>query len=133
MTLLSPGTVESFGGTELDANRRARARGVLTSYELAMVSQSDVVLSVLRAHHADLDKHGVRSLLLFGSTARNEARDDSDIDLLVDFDRPVGLFALTRLQRDLEHWLGRRVDLVTLDALRPEFRERILREALRAA
>ncbi len=98
-----------------------------------MASQSDVVLSVLRAHHPDLEKHGVRSLLLFGSTARNEAREDSDIDLLVDFDRPVGLFALTRLQRDLEHWLGRSVDLVTLDSLRPEFRERILREALRAA
>ncbi len=98
-----------------------------------MVSQRDVVLSILRAHRPDFEKHGVRSLLLFGSTARNEARDDSDIDLLVDFDRPVGLFALTRLQLDLERWLGRRVDLVTLDALRPEFRERILREALRAA
>ncbi len=108
-------------------------RGVLTSDTIAMAIQSDAALRILRTHQTELARHGVRSLLLFGSTARNEARDDSDIDLLVDFDRPVGLFALTRLQRDLERWLGRRVDLVTLDALRPEFRERILSEALRAA
>ena len=106
---------------------------MLSSAQRAVSNQSDTVLSVLKAHYAELETHGVRSLLLFGSTARNEARDDSDIDLVVDFVRPVGLFALTRLQRELEDWLGRRVDLVTLDALRPEFRERILREALRAA
>lgn len=63
----------------------------------------------------------------FASLAGSEARHDSDVDLLVAFDSPVGLFALMRLQRGLERWLGRRVDFVTLDAARPEFREQILR------
>jgi uncharacterized protein len=98
-----------------------------------VVQQSDAVLKALAARHTELRSHGVRSLLLFGSTARNQARSDSDVDLIVEFERPVGFFALTRLQTDLEHWLGRRVDLLTSDALRPEIRDRVLREALRAA
>ena len=98
-----------------------------------MVQQREAVLAALSARRPELDSHGVRSLLLFGSTARNEATSDSDVDLVVEFDRPVGFFALTRLRLDLEAWLGRRVDLLTADALRPEIRERVLREALRAA
>ncbi len=98
-----------------------------------MVHQSDAVLKALGARRTELRSHGVRSLLLFGSTARNEARSDSDVDLIVEFDHPVGFFALTRLQTDLERWLARRVDLLTADALRPEIRDRVLREALRAA
>jgi predicted nucleotidyltransferase len=98
-----------------------------------VVQQREAVLAALSAHRPELDSHGVRSLLLFGSTARNEATSDSDVDLVVEFDRPVGFFALTRLRLDLEAWLGRPVDLLTVDALRPEIRERVLREALRAA
>jgi predicted nucleotidyltransferase len=95
--------------------------------------QSEAILSVLRAHHAELERFGVRSLLLFGSAARNEATDDSDIDLIVDFAKPVGFFALTRLRTALESWLGREVDLLTADGLPADRREQILREALRAA
>jgi len=98
-----------------------------------VVQQREAVLAALSAHRPELDSHGVRSLLLFGSTARNEATSDSDVDLVVEFDRPVGFFALTRLRLDLEAWLGRPVDLLTVDALRPEMRERVLRDALRAA
>jgi predicted nucleotidyltransferase len=98
-----------------------------------VVQQREAVLAALSAHRPELDAHGVRSLLLFGSTARNEATSDSDVDLVVEFDRPVGFFALTRLKLDLEAWLGRPVDLLTVDALRPEIKERVLREALRAA
>jgi len=75
----------------------------------------------------------VQSLSIFGSVARDEAGPDSDIDLLVEFDRPVGLFAFVRTQQYLEQILGSRVDLVTPDALRREFRETVLREAVRAA
>lgn len=98
-----------------------------------MAQQSDAVLTVLRSRQADLRSHGVRSLLLFGSVARDQATEDSDVDLIAEFDRPVGLFALARLRMALEEWLGRPVDLLTLDALRPEIRERVLHEALRAA
>lgn len=76
---------------------------------------------------------GIRSLALFGSFARDEAGPDSDIDLLVEFDHPVGLFHFVRMHRYLETLLGRKVDLATPDALKERLRERILRELIHAA
>jgi hypothetical protein len=93
----------------------------------------DTVVAVLAAHREELRKFGVRDLRLFGSFARDEAREDSDVDLLVEFDGPVGLFAYVRLQHQLATWLGRAVDLVTPGGLKPALRDRILREAVRAA
>jgi predicted nucleotidyltransferase len=74
----------------------------------------------------------VASLSVFGSAARNRLRKQSDIDLLVEFERPVGLFTFIRLKLYLENLLGRRVDLVTPAALRPELRQQILQEAIHA-
>ena len=90
---------------------------------------------ILKAHRDEIAGLGVRSLSVFGSVARDEAGPDSDVDLLVEFDdsRPVGLFAFVRLKEYLQDLLGRRVDLTTRKALRPEFRDRILAEARRAA
>lgn len=93
----------------------------------------DAAVKSLAAHRAELDELGVRSLVLFGSVARDEATADSDVDLVVEFERPVGFFALFRLRDKLESWLGCAVDLVVHDAVRPELRERIEREGLRAA
>lgn len=76
---------------------------------------------------------GIRSLSIFGSVARDEARAGSDVDLLVDFDRPVGLFHLFDVRERLETLLDCKVDLVTPGGLRPELRERVLAEAVRAA
>lgn len=58
---------------------------------------------------------------IFGSFARGEQREDSDVDLLVKFDRslPIGLFAFARMHRELEEKLGRKVDLVEEGTLRP--------------
>ena len=58
---------------------------------------------------------------LFGSYARGEEREDSDVDILVEFDRslPIGLFAYARMWRELEERLGRKVDLVEEGTLRP--------------
>ena len=58
---------------------------------------------------------------LFGSFARGEEREESDVDLLVKFDRslPIGLFAYARMHRELEEKLGRKVDLVEEGTLRP--------------
>lgn len=60
-------------------------------------------------------------------------RPDSDVDLLVEFSRPIGLFEFVRLQRELSQILGHRVDLVTPAALKPQLRDRILGEAVVAA
>ena len=73
---------------------------------------------------------GVKSLALFGSTARNEATSTSDVDILVEFDRSVGLFEFVRLKLLLEEMLNRKVDLVTPDAIHPALRDRILSEAI---
>ncbi len=86
----------------------------------------------LSEERAELTKLGVRSLDIFGSVARNESAPGSDVDLLVDFNRPIGLFHFFRVQRRLEQILGCRVDLVMRDAVKPQLRDRIFREAVRA-
>ena len=96
------------------------------------VNKNDI-LRILREHHTDLDRYGVKSLALFGSAARGELQPASDVDLLVEFSQPVGLFEFLRLDFYLEELLGCRVDLVTPDALKSQLRDRILREAIRAA
>jgi predicted nucleotidyltransferase len=93
----------------------------------------DEILELLRQHMAETRTFGVSRLAVFGSVARGDERADSDVDILVEFDRPVGFFALARLQRYLEGVIGRTVDLVTPGALRPEMRDAILRDALYAA
>lgn len=75
-------------------------------------------------------RYGVRRLLLFGSFARGEADEESDVDLLVEFfpGRTPGL-GFARLQEELTRIFGRRVDLHTLGSLSPYLREEVLREA----
>lgn len=91
-------------------------------------------LRILAEHREDLvQRHHVRELSIFGSVARDQAGPDSDVDLLVEFDRSVGLFAFARLKLELERWLGRHVDLATRAALHPRLRAGILSEAIRAA
>jgi predicted nucleotidyltransferase len=72
-------------------------------------------------------------LTLFGSVARDEATAKSDVDLLVEFDRPTGFFGLIRLQLFLEELLKCPVDLGTPGGLRPRLRQRALAEAIRVA
>lgn len=92
----------------------------------------DEVVSLLRANGEWLRKEfGVKSLALFGSVARDEASPESDVDLLVEFDRPTGYFGLVRCQLRLEELLGCPVDLGTPGTLRPAMRQRIDKEAIR--
>ena len=70
----------------------------------------------------------VKFVILFGSHARGEVRRDSDIDILVEFERPVGLITFVCLQEYLEGLLGVKVDLVTKNALKKRIKERILKE-----
>ena len=95
----------------------------------------DDALRILAENRAELKRFSVESLAGFGSVARDEATETSDVDVLVEFerDRPVGLFAFIRLMHFLREILGCRVDLTTAEGLRPEMREEILREAIRAA
>ena len=88
----------------------------------------------LAAHRSELRKMGVVSLAVFGSVARNESTQQSDIDLLVDFDRDVGLFHLFEIQHRLEEIIGvPKIDLIQKGAIHPALRERILSEAVNVA
>ncbi len=81
-------------------------------------------------HEKRLKELGVRSLSVFGSLAKQRFRSDSDIDLLVEFDYPVGLFRLIDLEQFLTLVLGSEIDLVTPDSLRPKLKNKILDEAI---
>ena len=96
--------------------------------------KQDLVLKILKQKNAELSgRFGVKSLFLFGSVARNEATPASDVDLLVEFSRPVGYFGLFALQDYLENLLGCPIDLGTLDSLKPYIRERVMGELIHVA
>jgi len=94
--------------------------------------QQQRALDILRKHRDELRQFGVKSIAVFRSAARGEARSDSDIDILVEFDAPIGLLTFFRLQHYLEDVFGRRVDLATPAALKRQMRDRILKEAVYA-
>ena len=92
----------------------------------------DEALKILAEHRDKLHQQfGVTSLAIFGSVARDEARPESDVDLLVEFDRPITLFDLVAVQQYLEKVLGvSRVDVVMPDSIFPAIKDDILGEAI---
>ncbi len=89
----------------------------------------DDVLKLLRTHKATLaQRFGVTGLALFGSFARDQAANDSDVDILVQFDGPATSDAYFGVQFYIEDLMGHPVDLVTDKALRAEMRPFIERE-----
>ena len=75
-----------------------------------------------------LRKYGVVRAAIFGSFARGEAGEGSDLDLLVEFEEDRSLLDLVGLKVELEDMLGIRVDVVTYSSLHPRIRERVLKE-----
>ena len=92
------------------------------SHALELLTQSKPTLA---------SRYGVTQLALFGSTARNNARSDSDIDILVAFDGPATSERYFGVQFYLEDLFGCKIDLVTEKALRVELRPFIEKEAVR--
>jgi hypothetical protein len=86
----------------------------------------DEVLRLLSEHRAELEGMGVTSLALFGSVARDEAGPESDVDVLVEIQRPMGLFGFAAIHLRLEEIFGCRVDLVTEEGMRPHYYQRIV-------
>jgi predicted nucleotidyltransferase len=74
--------------------------------------------------------HGARNVRIFGSVARGEAGPDSDVDVLVEFEKGRSLFDHAGLLLDLEAILGCKVDVVSERGLRERIRDRVLREAV---
>jgi len=96
--------------------------------------QRENIIRILNEQQKILaEQYSVERLSLFGSVARDEARDNSDVDLLVEFSRPIGLFQFIELQQWLESLLGCKVDLGTPRSLKPSIKEEVLQEAIRVA
>ena len=74
-------------------------------------------------------KYGAHDVRVFGSVARGEADEDSDIDFLVNFEKGRGLFDHGGLLMELQELLGRKVDVATESGLKPRIKERVIREA----
>ncbi|HYW43178.1 MAG TPA: nucleotidyltransferase family protein [Bryobacteraceae bacterium] len=92
------------------------------------------VIATLREHEPELRAAGVVHLSLFGSTVRGERRLDSDIDLLAAFEetRRVSLLDVIHIENQIADLLGERVDLLVEGTLKPNVRENVGREAVRA-
>ena len=76
------------------------------------------------------EEYGVENLGVFGSYVRGEQGGDSDVDILVEFERPISLLGFMALERHLNELTGKRVDLVMKTALKPRIGERILEEVV---
>ena len=88
------------------------------------------ILKILREHSAEVEEFGVKSFAIFGSAARDEAREDSDVDVLVEFQRPPTFKVYMGLKFFLEDLLGKKVDLVSRVMLKSRVRPYVEREAV---
>src|SRR6266478_10035509 len=88
--------------------------------------QRDEAIATLKRHEAELRRLGVEHLYLFGSTARGEAAEDSDVDLFFDYERgKLGLFELMDVKKYAASILGRKADIMTRDSLHKTLRRQI--------
>jgi len=91
----------------------------------------DQAIARLKEHEAELKQLGVRHLYLFGSTARGDAGEDSDVDLFFDHERgKLGLFQLMDVKERAVEILGRKTDIMTRDSIHKVLRARIEASAL---
>jgi uncharacterized protein len=93
-------------------------------------TRQDIISSLKNLKGEVIKEYSVKSLGVFGSVARSEETEQSDIDLLVEFSEPVGFVTFMRLENFLSDRLGTRVDLVTSDSLKPVIRQDVLAEVI---
>jgi predicted nucleotidyltransferase len=94
--------------------------------------ERDQAIAKLKEHEAELKQLGVESLYLFGSTARGNAHEDSDVDLFFDYQEgKFGLFDLMDVKEYASRILGRKADVMTRDSIHRVLRPRIEATALR--
>ena len=96
-----------------------------------MKSTRQDILSSLKKLKGEVSReYSVKTIGVFGSVARDEQTGTSDIDLLVEFSKPVGFVTFMRLENFLSERLGNQVDLVTSDSLKPVIRQDVLAEVI---
>lgn len=113
------------GVSQSTVSRQLRRKPTLESI------RSEVLLEAAAPVLKDMaESHGYRRMAVFGSLARGDAREDSDIDLLVDAPRGTSSFDFIRFAQQIEKVIGRKVDLISYGGLRPEVDGDVLREAI---
>jgi hypothetical protein len=93
-------------------------------------SRQDILVSLKKLKREVAKEYSVKTIGVFGSVARDEQTGQSDIDLLVEFSKPVGFVTFMRLENFLSERLGKQVDLVTPDSLKPVIRQDVLSEVI---
>jgi predicted nucleotidyltransferase len=93
-------------------------------------SRQDILTSLKNLKQEVAQEYSVKTIGVFGSVARDEQTIESDIDLLVEFSKPVGFVTFMRLENFLSERLGKHVDLVTSDSLKPLIRQDVLSEVI---
>ncbi len=76
-------------------------------------------------------KFGVKNIRIFGSYARGEQKESSDLDILVEFEKPIDLFEFVELENYLSDLLGIKVDLTVKGALKSRIRDKVLKESIK--
>jgi len=91
----------------------------------------DEIKEIIRKHKKELrEKYNVKEIGIFGSIVRGEAKEGSDVDILVEFEKPIGFFKFLELEEYLSKLIGRKVDLVSKKALKPHIGKYILEEVV---
>ena len=89
-------------------------------------------MDIIKKHQIEIEKicqqNDIGYLGVFGSTARNEATDISDVDLLVRFSKPIGLFTLVNVENQFKKALGRDVDLITVGGLNSKIKSYVFND-----
>ena len=97
---------------------------------MTAISRKNILVALKALKTEIATRYNVKSLELFGSVARDDHSEGSDVDILVDFTKDADLFDLTGLSLFLEEKLGQKVDIVPRRALRPELSHDVLTDAI---
>jgi predicted nucleotidyltransferase len=93
------------------------------------VKTFEEIKEIIKRHKEDLKKeYGVKEIGLFGSYVRGEQKKISDVDILIELEKPIGFVKFIKLENRISDMLGIKVDLVTKNALKPYIGKRILQE-----
>ncbi len=96
-----------------------------------MKKSLDKIRRILEEHKKELkEKYGVKEIGIFGSFVRGEVKEESDVDILIEFEKTIGFFKFLELEEYLSNLIGRKVDLVSKKALKPHIGTYILKEVV---
>ncbi len=94
------------------------------------MKEIETIKEIIERHKQEIaDKYHISEIGIFGSYTRGEQEADSDVDILVSFAKPIGFIKFMRLEFYLSELLGKKVDMVTKDSLKPHIGSVILEEA----